>query len=233
MIRTVYHFDDLGRKVPVGSYDDGSKAVGGRIFYIDSNSDEVVEFYDAQGNPLSNVVVGDTPTYYKVTSTGVSGKEKYYVYYDYEYTISHWSCKEGDTWVNENLETLTSMGSGKSNTNTIMAKDNGKYIVSSISPSNYPTVWYMIQSLRTNLTGGCDDWYLGSLEEMEELKLFMDAFESQGITNLFNTTSHGFWTSSEVDYNRNKIHTWQNKNWSTYNKSGDFYMKGSVFIRSF
>ncbi len=74
-----------GKKVRIGHVTEVEAdlfPVGGKIFYIDSTSDRVVDFYDQYGDLVENVAVGDTPYAYKVISEGTSGKDKYYVYYD-------------------------------------------------------------------------------------------------------------------------------------------------------
>ena len=169
MVRTVYYFDDLKRKVPVGHYDDGFMPVGGRIFYIDSNSDETVKFYDSQFQEISNVAVGDTPMYYKVTSAGVSGKEKYYVYYPEVYTSLYWTYMDSN--YNYKYEetgiTGSDIGEGKTSTSLIMSIDNGAYISDF---NNRKTIWKKIQEVRDAAIGGCSDWYLPSSSEFFELK---------------------------------------------------------------
>ena len=170
MLRTIYGFDDFGKKIPIGSDDDPTaKHVGGRIFFINNNSDEVVRFYDSQGNVLSNVAVGDTPAYYDVISVGTSGKEKYYVY-DTEYTPTYtgkfyWTYKKDGNWVNEEVGTTDNLGSGKANTLKIMAVRNGEYITDAADPDSQnptETLWWYINYMNTQEIGGCDDWYIGS-----------------------------------------------------------------------
>ena len=51
--------------------------VGGKIYYIDDTADGTYTFYDSEGNLMSDVSVGSTPTYYKVLTAG--SKDKYYV----------------------------------------------------------------------------------------------------------------------------------------------------------
>lgn len=178
MLRTIYGFDDLGRKVPTGSYDDGLSAVGGRIFYIDPDSDETVKFYDAQGTELQSVAVGDTPTYYKVTSAGVSGKDKYYIYNQNTGTGA-WGYNEIATSV-----TSTSFGDGKTNTASILnVTDTSSYASTSL--------WAWLVTQNNNELGGCDDWYIGTREELKKLKSYLDA-------NADGTTIINFFLSQDV-----------------------------------
>lgn len=194
MLRTIYGFDDLGRKVPVGSYDDGLRAVGGRIFYIDPNSDETVEFYDAQGNVISNVVVGNMPAYYKITSAGVSGKDKFYVYKEEVYTNKVWTYYENGSWVHENTGfTSQAIGDGKSNTAGIMSLHDGAYITNNAYGET--TIWYQIQQCQLNRLDNCNDWYIGTKGELEALRLFINEYiSSLSLVNLF---ANSIWSSSD------------------------------------
>ena len=160
----VYGFTSLGNRIKISnvakSYD-GYSYVGGKIYYIDSTSDEVVEFYDENGEVISNVAVGDTPYAYKVISAGTSGKDKYYVYHDAVFDSLKWA--PTDYQSTEVGGTSREIGYGKSNTSTIMALNSGAYVVSG-------TVWYKVKELRDALTGGCNDWFLPSQKEAEELR---------------------------------------------------------------
>ena len=101
----------------------GVRFVGGTIFYIDDTADGIYEFFDADGNIIENVQVGDRPYAYRVISKD-SG-DKYYVYYDeLYYSNKRWTYyKERDS-VLESLNTLDVAGSGKTNTEIAMAKDD-------------------------------------------------------------------------------------------------------------
>ena len=104
---------------------------------------------------MSNVSVGSTPSYYKVLTAG--SKDKYYVYHDEIYTSSRWG-KYGTT----TGATGTAIGTGKSNTTTLLATD-------AVTRSN--TIWYKLQQIRNASTGGCDDWFIPSKDEVEALRL--------------------------------------------------------------
>ena len=54
--------------------------VGGTIFYIDDIADGTYEFFDADGNTIENVGVGDKPYAYKTVTPGT--RDKYYIYHD-------------------------------------------------------------------------------------------------------------------------------------------------------
>ena len=101
--------------------------VGGTIFYIDDTADGEYEFFDADGNRIENVQVGDRPYAYRVMNKG--SKDKYYVYHDDVYDKLEWTYYEDDIAVYEYLDdTSGDIGSGKTTTEIVMAKDNGAYI---------------------------------------------------------------------------------------------------------
>ena len=167
----VYGFIGTGKKVKVGHIpitDSSLFPVGGKIFYIDSSSDEVVKFYDANGDIMENVAVGDTPFAYKVVSQGTSGRDKYYVFHDQLFTSKRWTYYENGEYVYNSLGVENGIGKGKSNTALVMSADNGKYITP--DSNGEATCWYIIKQMRDNLYGGCDDWFLPSRAELEELR---------------------------------------------------------------
>ena len=188
MLRTIYGFDDDGEKVPTGTYDDGAKPVGGIVFYIDSTSDETVEFYNAQGNILSNVQVGDTPAYYKVKNSGTSGKEKYYISYpSISLDTFYWGYYPIDV-----QGTSQNFGSGKSNTSIILnTEDTSQYAEESIFE------WLKLQ--RTNELGGCDDWYLPSRYELVEIRV-INFIKSVWCSSQYNSSSAFMGTPNSIGY---------------------------------
>ena len=217
MVRTVYYFDDLKRKVPVGHYDDGFMPVGGRIFYIDSNSDETIKFYDSQFQEISNVAIGDTPMYYKVTNVGTSGKEKYYVYDNMTGLVeSKWWGYDGIT----TGATSTSIGSGKSNTSTIISIQD----TSSYSSQSMFTYLNDVQNAGTGINN-CKDWYIGSRDELTQFKL-------SNLENWFPQSGNDtpIWCSTE--YSNTASLSWQfNFNdWQAQTKTA---VNNCFFIRSF
>lgn len=148
--------------------------VGGTIFYIDDKADGIYEFFDVDGNLIENVQVGDRPYAYKVVSPG--SKDKYYVYYDKLYE-GLWTYCKSDDYVLESLDTSNSVGSGKTNTEVVMARDNGAYIAMDFA--GHSTIWHQLQQARLIKVGGCNDWFIPSKYEIDELRL---AVESGSIT---------------------------------------------------
>ena len=134
--------------------------VGGKIFYIDDTADGTYLFYDVGGNPIPEVSVGSTPRSYTVLTAG--SKDKYYVYHDKLYTSLTWG-KSGTT----TGATGTAIGTGKSNTAILLATN---VVVSSTS-----TIWYKLQQIRNASTGGCNDWFVPSKDEIEKLRLAVNS----------------------------------------------------------
>lgn len=139
--------------------------VGGTIFYIDDTADGEYEFFDIDGNPIKNIKVGDKPYSYRVVKKG--SKDKYYVYHDELYDNLNWSYYKDSSWVCELLGTGKYIGSGKTNTETAMTKDNGAYIAA--DSGGCPTIWYRLQQVRDAKVGGCNDWFIPSRREIEAL----------------------------------------------------------------
>ena len=206
--------------------------VGGIIFYIDDTADGVYEFFDADGNQIENVQVGDRPYAYRVIKKG--SKDKYYVYHDDVYDKLEWTYYKGDVPVYESLGTPGYGGSGKPTTEIAMAKDNGAYITDDSDGS--PTIWYRLQQVRDVRVGGCDDWFVPSVYETEKLR---EAILSGSVTggkiagssykeSVF--SKKWLWSSSE-DSVRESWHWSSNgQNWYTYGKN---FNNSVFFIRAF
>ena len=140
--------------------------VGGTIFYIDDTADGVYKFFNANGRPINSVNVGDRPYSYKVVTPG--SKDKYYVYHDELYNNLRWTYYKDGAYVYEPLSTSDNIGTGKTNTETVMTKDNGAYITA--DSNGYPTIWYRLQQTRLAKVGGCDDWFVPSVDEANKLR---------------------------------------------------------------
>ena len=50
----------------------------------------------------------------------------------------------------------------------MMARDNGAYVTA--DSNGTPTIWYQLQQTRLAKAGGCDDWFIPSRLEIEELR---------------------------------------------------------------
>lgn len=209
------------------------KMVGGTIFYIDNAIHSVYEFFDIDGNLIENVQVGDRPYAYRVISKDPG--DKYYVYYDeLYYSNKRWTYyKEGDS-VLESLNTLDVTGLGKANTEIVMSKDNGAYITE--DSNGCPTIWYQLQRIRNAKVGGCDDWFVPSKGEIEDLRL---AVESGSITggeiagpsygkSVFNNSY--VWSSSEFSSQYAWIWDSHCQGWFFCYKSNNYPV---FFVRAF
>ena len=204
------------------------KPVGGMIFYIDSNSTKTYKFYDSSYNEIQNVAVGDTPAFYEEISEG-NGKEKYYVYHDDCYTGLWWTYKKNGGFILENISsTSIDIGAGKTNTQIVMSIRDGEYITDHATETSdiYPTLWKTIMNARDAILGGCTDWFCGSKNELEQLRLFMAANGSV-VTNYF--SSQGIFSSCPK--NTTNVVGWGNSQWwDTMARDGT---KGLILIRSF
>ena len=164
----IYGLTDWNEMVKVASAVPKPPLVSGTIFYIDDTADGVYEFFDANGSLINGVNVGDAPYAYKVVTPGT--KDKYYVYHDELYDNLRWTYYKDGAYVLESTgtSTTTSIGSGKTNTETVMTKDSGAYIAA--DSNGFPTIWYQLQQVRDAKVGGCDDWFVPSRDEVEELR---------------------------------------------------------------
>lgn len=201
------------------------KAVGGTIFYIDDTADGIYEFFDADGNPIKDVKVGDKPYYYRVLEKGA--KDKYYVYHDEMHMAKRWTYYKDESFVYDAIDLLgKGIGKGKTNTEIMMARDNGAYVTA--NSSGCPTIWYQLQRARDAKVGGCDDWFVPSKNEIELLRL---AIKSGSITggeiagasyeeSIF-SKSEGYYLWSSSGYSSQYAWLWYcpNQSWYTSYKA--------------
>ena len=206
--------------------------VGGIIFYIDETADGVYEFFDACGNRIESVQVGDRPYAYRVVKKGPA--DKYYVYHDAVYDKLEWTYYKGDVPVYESLGTSGDEGSGKTNTEIVMAKDNGAYITA--NSNGIPTIWYQLQMIRDAKVGGCNDWFIPSIYEINELReaILLGSVTGGKIAGSYYGESifgnKWLWSSSE-DSVRESWHWSSNgQNWYTYGKN---FNNSVFFVRAF
>ena len=193
--------------------------VGGTIFYIDSSADGVYEFYDINGELLSDVTVGDKPYSYKVVTPG--SKDKYYILHDELYDSLRWTYYKDGKYVYTKLGTGTAIGTGKSNTATVLAADDGAYITA--VSNRFLTIWYELQQVRDAFTGGNNDWFIPSKDEAEEVRkagLMESGFKNKNI-----------WSSSEW-YSSRYSYFWfyPNQVWKDYPKDNSLSV---FFARAF
>lgn len=143
-----------------------AKLVGGVIFYIDDTADGTYEFFDTNGTPIERVQAGDRPYAYRVVKK--SSGDKYYVYHDEVYDKLRWTFYRNNAFVYESLDTAVSVESGKTNTKRVVEKNNGEYAAA--DSKGRPTIWHRLQQVRSTKVGGCDDWFIPSKNEIEELR---------------------------------------------------------------
>ena len=210
----------------------GVKPVGGTIFYIDDTADGEYQFFDTWGNPVENVQVGDRPYYYKIVKKG--SKDKYFVYYDEVFDKLRWTYCEGNNYVHESLSTSKNTGSGKMNTEIVMAKDSGTYVTP--DSNRLPTIWHRLQQVRSDGGTGCDDWFVPSIDELELLRLAIKSGNVIGGTiagssynnSVFN--SKWLWSSSEFLSQRAWYWHHVHQCWDGGNKGLD---SSVIFTRAF
>lgn len=155
--------------------------VGGKIFYIDnSSSGATYTFLDGELNVITPTV-GSSPVWVKVE--GTPNKDKYYIFNATMISSKWWTYKNSsDKFVYERTyATDTALGTGRINTQKVLALHDGAYIQSG-------NVWYELNQMNTNLAGGHNDWYIPSNEEMTKL------WNSNQITK----SGHTYGMSNEV-----------------------------------
>ena len=228
-IKESYFLEDTDRGEVSESLAD-VKPVGGTIFYIDDTADGKYEFFDIDGNLMENVQVGDRPHTYRVVEKG--SKDKYYVYHDKAYHRVRWTYCEDHDYVYELLDTSEDVGSGKTNTEKVMAEDS--YITG--DSNGYPTIWYQLQQTRDARIGGCDDWFVPSVDELDLLRMAIESGNIKGgmvagssyNTSVFNNKY--LWTSSETSSLAARAWDRRGQYWDGLGKYGLFSV---LFTRAF
>ena len=227
-IEESYFLEDIDRDEAPGLSAD-AKPVGGTIFYIDSDADGAYEFFDADGNVIEDVQVGDKPYAYRIVVPGT--KDKYYVYYDKRYKGS-WASTHDD-YVYDFMGTATSIGSGKTNTEILMTKDDRAYV--SVDAKGKPTIWSQLEQARNEKVGGCDDWFVPSMDEIDELRL---AIKSGSITGgavagssyYASVFAEYVWSSSEFSAGYTWGWSYRCQCWGDVNRHGKHFV---LFTRAF
>ena len=228
-IEESYFLEDIDRDEAPGLSSD-AKPVGGTIFYIDDAADGTYEFFDADGNLMENVRVGDKPHTYRVVEKG--SKDKYYVYHDKAYHRAGWTYYKEGNYVYDLLDTSEDMGSGKTNTEKAMANDADI----TADAKGYPTIWYRLQQVRDDKAGGCDDWFVPSVDEFEELRKAVESGSVRGgiiAGSSYNTSAFRnkyFWSSSETSLLSAYAWDREDQYWDGIGKYGLFSV---LFARAF
>ena len=227
-IEESYFLEDTDREEVSESPAD-VKFVGGTIFYIDDNADGIYEFFDADGNLIKDIKVGDKPYYYRVLEKG--SKDKYYVYHDNVYR-GLWTYYEKGSYAYDLLDTSEDIGSGKTNTEKAMANDS--YITA--DAKGYPTIWYQLQQARNEKVGGCDDWFVPSVDEFEELRKAVESGSVRGgiiAGSSYNTSAFKnkyLWSSSETSLLSAYAWNYNHQFWLSHGKYGNYSV---FFTRAF
>lgn len=212
-----------GRLTQIGWYTisiPDAKYVGGKIFYIDSTaSGATYTFYDKKGNTISNVAVGDEP--YAYTVTGIPNKDKFYVFNANAVTSKKWTYQKDGDWVYNSLGTTDGIGAGRANTNIVTSADDGAYV------SYADTIWNSLNSLNTNEDKGCNDWFVPSKAELEQLRIARDK-DRNVLTTLFSNTY--IWSSFEQSDNYAQCWT---SNYQTWNYGSKYYAFALLAARAF
>ena len=155
-----------------------------------------------------------------------NGKKKYYIFYPQIWGSKRWtwydtSDPDNPAYVYESLGTTNAIGSGKTNTDIVMAADSGAYVTN--NSNGVATVWYIIQQMRDGNYGGCNDWFLASRAELEELRLFMNAhpevLTELNITNWF--SNNYIWSSAENSAQNAWNWNYNDQNWNNNNKNNN------------
>ena len=149
-------------------------SIGGRIFYDNGDNGATYIFYDATDNIVAydgTITSLSNATQYSIIGTPT--KDRFYVY-DTTYNLS------AGTWGKFNITTgitADTIGSGKTNTATMM----------SMNPDG--TMWtWLRDTVNANSTGGCNDWYIGSMAEQNKLR-------TSGLVDWY--SSNNIWSSVE------------------------------------
>lgn len=160
--------------------------VGGRIFFVDDQSDEEVEFYDTSGKRIEEVRVGDMPWTYKATKP--ASRPKYWVFDSRFSKPLQWR-PDDDKFSRVSVGTKEDFLAGRINTERAIRTYG-------ISKRGCITIWDHIQQMRKERRGCQDDWFVPSKGELQILMEFFKAHADRlNLVNPFDIS--WIWTSSE------------------------------------
>jgi hypothetical protein len=181
--------------------------LGGRVFYVNSSGGSGAEyhFYDASYNEITDQTVTGLANAKYYSKTGTASVDKFYVY-DTTNGI-----QSGYYWGYYGTSCGTSDGIGKGKTNTATVLSKGV-------PTDYtPNIWSYIKGMRDSKVGGCDDWFIASEAEQDQLR-------SSGCVTWY--SSYYIWSS--VEGNSGNAYFWycNYSDWNNFNKDGTFNVFG-------
>ena len=130
-------------------------------------------------------------------------------------TSKKWTYYKDGAYVYNSLGTQTGIGQGKNNTAIVMAADDGAYVTPDSGGTE--TLWYRLKYLNDNNAGECNDWFIGSKDEIEKLRLAVD---SEG-TSLVPSTwfrNNYIWSSSEYSIQRSWVWNYNSQIWYSNSK---------------
>ena len=110
--------------------------------------------------------------------------------------------------------TGTALGTGKVNTDKILSLDGGRYI------RDY-NIWGVAAKLREKCAGGCNDWFIPSRDELDELR------KAAGVLDLDWFRFEWLWSSSE--YSANFAWRWYYADQSWGNRHKDYTFSVCAF----
>lgn len=152
----------------VGNNNTNVLKMGGILFFIDDTATGEYRFWNENGVEVEAPAVGTDCTGWTYTVKDAN-KDKYYCYNDEYKSDCRWTYNKDDAFVHNEIAGLSnSIGAGKNNTSLIMQADAGAYITD--DSDGKPTVWYLLKAMNDNKVGGCDNWYVPSRDEAEELR---------------------------------------------------------------
>jgi len=195
--------------------------VGGRIFYIHSDNGATYKFFDASYNEITTITVAGLANakYYAIVS-GTPSADKFYVYDSTNglATNMEWGARGTNVGSSGNPPRINSIGSGKTNT----AKCLSTSACFTPYTSGNTTIWkYLRDSINANSVGGCNDWFIGSRAEQDQLR-------SSGLVNWY--SSNYIWSSVEYAADRAYFWLYRYSFWYYFNKDNQ---NGVVPFRAF
>jgi len=198
-------------------FQSGILPIGGRIFYDNGDNGATYKFYDSSMNELTNQTVSGLANAVYYTVRGTVESDRWYVYDNTTHTdtiqgksVTFTGGLSSDVLCGGYYNTTTgvtsnTIGSGKTNTQTV---------VNMGVPTDYtPNIWGYIKYCIDNRLNGCDDWFIASTAEQEQLR-------SSALVTWYN--SNYIWAS--VEHSSTYASRWHygNQYWSSGKKSIGF-----------